>query len=135
MTKVPYTKQIQTFANQIGILKQRGMVIADENDAKAWLRKVSYYRMSGYWYPLLADRQNHIFKSGSSFEQARMLYEFDSSLRQIVLSSIERIEVAVRTQMAYVMSMAYNGYWFEDVNLFTHQVQHIKTVWPSYVIG
>ncbi len=64
-----------------------------------------------------------------------MLYEFDSSLRQIVLSCIELIEVAVRTQMAYVMSMAYNGYWFEDVNLFTHQVQHIKTVWPSYVIG
>ena len=53
MTKVPYTKQIQTFANQIGILKQRGMVIADENDAKAWLRKVSYYRMIGnhiLWY-------------------------------------------------------------------------------------
>lgn len=73
MTKVPYSKQIQTFANQIGILKQRGMVIADEHDAEAWLRKVSYYRMSGYW--------------------------------------------------------------FEDVNLFTHQVQHIKTVWPSYVIG
>lgn len=97
MTKVPYSKQIQTFANQIGILKQRGMVIANEHDAEAWLRKVSYYRMSGYWYPLLADRQNHIFKSGSSFEQARMLYEFDSSLRQIVLSSIERIEVAVRT--------------------------------------
>lgn len=46
-----------------------------------------------------------------------------------------QIEVAVRTQMAYVMSMAYNGYWFEDVNFFTHQVQHIKTVWPSYVIG
>lgn len=53
MTKVPYTKQIQTFANQIGILKQRGMVIANENDAKAWLRKVSYYRMIGnhiLWY-------------------------------------------------------------------------------------
>lgn len=128
MLKVPYSKQIQTFANQVGILKQRGMVIADENDAEEWLRKVSYYRMSGYWYPLLADRQNHIFKSGSTFEQARMLYEFDSCLRQIVLSCIERIEVAVRTQMAYMMSMAYNGFWFEDVNLFSHQPQHTKTI-------
>lgn len=128
MLKVPYSKQIQTFANQVGILKQRGMVIADENDAEEWLRKVSYYRMSGYWYPLLADRQNHIFKSGSTFEQARMLYEFDSCLRQIVLYCIERIEVAVRTQMAYMMSMAYNGFWFEDVNLFSHQPQHTKTI-------
>ena len=128
MTKVPYSKQIQTFANQIGILKQRGMVIADENDAEEWLRKVSYYRMSGYWYPLLADRQNHIFKSGSTFGQARMLYEFDSHLRQLVLSGVERIEVAVRTQMAYVLSMAYNGYWFEDANLFSHQPQHTKAL-------
>lgn len=50
MQKVPYTKQIQTFASQIAILKQRGMVIPNENDADDWLRKVSYYRMSGYWF-------------------------------------------------------------------------------------
>lgn len=127
MTKVPYSKQIQPFTRQIDILKQRGMVISDENDAEAWLRKVSYYRMSGYWYPLLADRQNHIFKTGSTFEKARMLYEFDSHLRQLVLSYIECIEVAVRTQMAYVMSMAYNGYWFEDINLFSHQSKYART--------
>ena len=33
MPKVPYPKQIQTFANQIGILKQRGMTFADEADS------------------------------------------------------------------------------------------------------
>lgn len=128
MQKVPYTKQIQTFASQIAILKQRGMVIPNENDADDWLRKVSYYRMSGYWYPLLVDKRNHIFKTGSTFEQARMLYEFDSHLRRIVLSCIERIEVAVRTQLAYVMSLAYGGYWFENASLFGNQVQHAKTV-------
>ncbi len=84
--------------------------------------------MSGYWYPLLADRDNHIFKTGSTFEQARMLYEFDSCLRKIVLSSIEPIEVAIRTQMAYVMSMAHNGYWFEDTNLFNNSFLHIRTI-------
>ncbi len=128
MKKIPYSKQIQTFAGQISILKQRGMVIANENDAEAWLRRVSYYRMSGYWYPLLADRENHIFKTGSTFEQARMLYEFDSHLRKIVLSCIEPIEVAIRTQMAYVMSMAYDGYWFENASLFCHQAKHTKTI-------
>ena len=126
MSRVPYIKQIQTFANQISILKQRGLLIANEHDAEKWLHKVSYYRMSGYWYPLLADRQNHIFKPGSTFEQAKMLYEFDSQLRRIVLSAIERIEIAVRTQMAYVMSHAHGGYWFSDANLFTSQSQYAK---------
>ena len=128
MSKVPYTKQIQTYASQIKILKQRGMTIADESEAEAWLHKVSYYRMSGYWYPLLADRDNHIFKPGSTFEQARMLYEFDSQLRHLVMSYIERIEVAVRTQMAYVMSQAKGGYWIEDTTLFSNQAQHNKTL-------
>lgn len=128
MQRVPYNKQIQTFSSQISILKQRGMLIADESAAEVWLRKVSYYRMSGYWYPLLADRQNHIFKMGSTFEQACMLYDFDSRLRQMVLSYIERIEVAIRTQMAYVMSMAHDGYWFEDSHLFGQQAQHAKTI-------
>ena len=128
MQRVPYNKQIQTFSSQISILKQRGMMITDESAAESWLRRVSYYRMSGYWYPLLADRQNHVFKTGSTFEQACMLYDFDSRLRQIVLSYIERIEVAIRTQMAYVMSMAYDGYWFEDAHLFGQQAQHAKTI-------
>jgi len=98
MNKVSYPKQIQTFASQIGILKQRGMAFADETAAETWLHRVSYYRMSGYWYPLLADRMNHTFKPGTTFEQAVNLYEFDCRLREIVFRNIGRIEVAVRTQ-------------------------------------
>ena len=37
--------------------------------------------MSGYWYPLLADKQNHIFKFGALFEQAYSIYKFDAKLR------------------------------------------------------
>ena len=128
MNKVPYTKQIQTFAAQISILKQRGMTFCNETDAEAWLKRVSYYRMSGYWYPLLADRENHIFKQGATFEQAVMLYEFDSHLRRVMSSYLERIEVAVRTQMAYVMSMAKGGHWFEDATLFSNVQTHTKTL-------
>ena len=128
MPKVPYPKQIQTFANQIGILKQRGMTFADEAAAEAWLHRVSYYRMSGYWYPLLADRVNHTFKPGATFEQAVSLYEFDSRLRELVFRNIGRIEVAVRTQMTYVMSMAKGGTWFADASLFNNTAQHAKTL-------
>ena len=80
------------------------MVIKDEARAKQILQNISYYRLSGYWYPLLADKQRHLFKSGSTFERAYNLYKFDSELRKMILSEIEKIEVAVRTQLAYVMS-------------------------------
>ena len=37
MNKVIYSKQIQSFANQIGILKKRGMTFANESQAEEWL--------------------------------------------------------------------------------------------------
>ena len=67
MTRIPYTKTIKTFDEQIGILKSRGLQFNDEMRAKQLLQNISYYRMSGYWYPLLADKQNHIFKSEAIF--------------------------------------------------------------------
>jgi abortive infection bacteriophage resistance protein len=65
MSRIPYTKTIKTFDEQIEILKSRGLQFNDEMRAKQLLQNISYYRMSGYWYPLLADKQNHIFKSGA----------------------------------------------------------------------
>lgn len=128
MNKVPYIKKNQSFASQISLLKQRGMTIINDNEAETWLRRVSYYRMSGYWYPLLADRENHIFKAGATFNQACYLYEFDQKFREVVFNYIGRIEIAVRTQMSYVMSMANDGYWFNDKTLFSRNDQHIKSL-------
>ena len=84
--------------------------------------------MSGYWYPLLADKQNHIFKSGALFEQAYSIYKFDAKLRSLILSEISKIEVAVRTQIAYVMSHNYDGLWFTDSSLFKNPAKHAKTL-------
>ena len=104
------------------------MVIKDEARAKQILQNISYYRLSGYWYPLLADKQRHLFKSGSTFERAYNLYKFDSELRKMILSEIEKIEVAVRTQLAYVMSQNYGGWWFQDTALFSNPARLAKTI-------
>lgn len=128
MAKIPYSKQIQSFDDQISILKSRGMAFGDENHVKQILQNISYYRLSGYWYPLLADKVNHVFKPGSTFEQAYSIYKFDSELRKMILSEIEKIEVVVRTQLAYIMSQNYGGWWFQDTSLFTNPAKLAKTI-------
>lgn len=82
--------------------------------------------MSGYWYPLLADKENHRFKPGSTFEAAYTIYKFDSELRKLIITELEKIEVAVRTQVAYILSSQYHGYWFADSSLFNNPVRHAK---------
>ena len=97
MNKIAYPKEQKSFDEQIALLKQRGMYFEDEVRANCILQNVSYYRLSGYWYPLLKDKQRHIFKDGASFDNAYSIYKFDSALRKLVLSEIEKIEIAVRT--------------------------------------
>ncbi len=126
INKIPYPKHLISFADQINLLKQRGMVFGDESKALHLLQNISYYRLSGYWYPLLADKQRHVFKPGSTFEAAYNIYKFDSELRKLIIAEVEKIEVAVRTQTAYILSSQYGAYWFEDSPLFSNPVRHAK---------
>ena len=75
MNKVPYTKTAISYADQLQQLIKRGLVIDDEPKALHLLEVISYYRLSGYWYPLLADKQNHRFKANATFETAFNIYK------------------------------------------------------------
>lgn len=126
MTKIPYPKQLISFADQITLLKQRGLIFTNEAKASHLLRNISYYRLSGYWYPLLADKQGHLFKPGSTFDAAYNIYKFDSELRKLIITELEKIEVAVRTQIAYILSSQWDGYWFTDTSRFSNPARHAK---------
>ncbi|GHT26721.1 CAAX amino protease [Bacteroidia bacterium] len=104
------------------------MQFADETKASHLLQNVSYYRFSGYWYPFLADKQTHIFKPDTNFETAFNLYKFDRELRQLIISELEKIEVAVRSKMAYVLSTACDAFWIDNANLFVDSAKHRVTL-------
>ncbi|MCS3268213.1 Abi family protein [Bacteroides fragilis] len=42
-----------------------------------------------------------LFKPCSTFDVAYNIYKFDSELRKLIITELEKIEVAVRTQTAY----------------------------------
>ncbi len=66
-------------------------------------------------YRLVKDR----FDEGTTFDQIVDLYSFDRELRLLVFDCIERIEVAIRTQFIYCMSMQYNdSHWQDNQSLF-----------------
>ncbi|MDR0863823.1 MAG: Abi family protein [Candidatus Symbiothrix sp.] len=128
MAKVSYTKIFHSYQEQITLLKSRGMQFSDENKALHLLENISYYRFSGYWYPLLADKHNHVFKSDANFETAFNLYKFDRELRKLIISELEKIEVAVRSKTAYILSTECNAFWIEDTALFANTAKHRTTL-------
>jgi len=128
MTRVPYTKTALTYAAQLSQLKDRGLIIDDEQFFLEILEKKSYYRLSGYWYPFLADKENHLFKEGSSFEAVYNLYCFDRELRQLVIKELEKIEIAVRAKMIYVFSHSLGPFWYTDAGNFSNAGSHGETL-------
>jgi hypothetical protein len=111
--KTPYT-----IADQITLLKQRGMLFNDEQSAHHFLENISYYRLKGYWWDMQDDVTTHTFKPNTYFEDIIDRYYFDRRLRLILFDAIERIEIALRTKMIYHLSISYGSLWYLDSNLF-----------------
>lgn len=99
-----FNKPAKTFAEQIELLKARGMQFANEQQAQFYLEQINYYRLGAYWLPFEHTHSPHCFKPDTSFEQVLELYVFDRELRLLILDAIERLEVAVRTRFAYELA-------------------------------
>jgi abortive infection bacteriophage resistance protein len=128
MTKLSYSKKALTYQEQLKQLKARGLQVDNEEKAIHLLETVSYYRLSGYWYPLLQDKKSHIFKPSANFETAFQMYCFDRELRKLILSELEKIEVAVRAKMTYILSHKYGSFWFQNPTLFRNPVTHANSL-------
>jgi len=128
MQKVTYNKPFLLHKEQISLLKSRGMKFADETKALHLLKRISYYRFSVYWHPLLIDKQNLVFKPNANFETAFSLYKFDRELRRLILSELEIIEIAIRSQMAYSLSTIHGSFWMENTSLFVNSDKHQDTL-------
>lgn len=99
-------KDWKSFEEQIEILQSRGMIIDDKNEALQFLERVGYYRLSGYWYPFRKfDNGTRLddFIPETRFSDIVALYDFDRRLRLLALDAIERIELAVQVEIAYLL--------------------------------
>lgn len=123
-----FNKSAFTIQQQIAQLKERGLIIADNDDADHYLSHISYYRLAGYWWPLQADKEKHIFKANSRFADVIALYNFDRELRLLLFDVIEKIEISLRTKLIYHLSHEFNPWWFQDTCLFNNTSELIKTL-------
>ncbi len=137
-----YSKPWLGYEEQLSRLKDRGLKVTDDTKALEYLKRIGYYRISGYWFPfrersevccpmpsevmgkykkgqtdrIVLDQ----FKAGSSFELAVELYVFDKKLRLLVMDALERIEIALRVDISHRLgkydpfSYLKSGYFHES---------------------
>ena len=98
-----------SFEQQLASLKNKGMQVDDDTAATSYLERVGYYRLSGYWYPFRQfDKKNTnqrlgTFVDNTHFQHIVDLYIFDKKLRLLAIDALERIEMAVRVDIAHTL--------------------------------
>jgi abortive infection bacteriophage resistance protein len=95
-----YTKPALTYAEQVELLRSRGLQIAIEDDALHWLERIGYYRLSAYFIPFKEHGQDK-FLPDATFQMVLDLYQFDARLRLLAMQAIDMIEVSVRASLTY----------------------------------
>lgn len=100
-------KEFKTIDEQINLLISRGIVIQDIDNTKKLLITNNYYNIINGYKDLFLDENNNYIK-GTTFEEIFALYDFDRSLREILLKYILKIENTLRALISYNFSK-YHG--------------------------
>lgn len=119
-----YTKPWTSIEHQLATLQARGLGVTNRAKALNCLQRIGYYRLSGYWFafrqrsllasslPLPTDetkkpKQTKVvlddFKPAATFQNAVDLYVFDKKLRMLAMDALERIEIALRVDIAHTL--------------------------------
>lgn len=115
-----FNKPHLTIEEQITLLQSRDLLINNPKRAARHLSNISYYRLSAYMLPYKIIENGVYqdkFKKDTTWEYIYDLYVFDRKLRLLIFDAVERIEIAIRTQIIYQLSLKYGAHWQDDPDI------------------
>lgn len=124
MKKLIYSARALSNDQLIDLLESQGLNVEDHDRARHVLTNVSYSRLKSYLIPFMEDRRSHRFKFGATFEDVYALYGFDRRFRELIFHELEKVEISLRTHIAYATSGSENGYWYTNPAYFSDAVEH-----------
>lgn len=107
-----YTKPRVPFDEQLNLLRNRDLAVADPARAIKDLKRIGCYRLSGYLYPMRrveqqpgAKRPRRLdhYVDGAAFEDGVGLHDFDHRLSQRLLDGLQQVETGLRVKVGYIL--------------------------------
>lgn len=98
------------------------MHIADHKQARHYLKFIGYYRLSGYsrFYCDPGDPKKERFRPETTFQAVLNLYVFDRKIRVLLLDALERVEIAVKSEISNTGALNGEGgaFWLNSARNF-----------------
>jgi len=106
-------KDFKTIGQQLEILKNKGLIIEDEERAKDILLKENYFFLNGYRHLFMNSPSDRTYVTGATFNELYSLFLFDRYSRNIFFKNLLIIENRLKSIVSYQLSKKY-GYREKD---------------------
>lgn len=100
-------KIFKTLDEQIEILKSKGLIIDDIEEAKEILFRENYFFVSGYRHLFMRSLKETRFIEGTTFDELYAMFLFDRKIRNIMFKYLLMIENNVKSIISYTLSKKY----------------------------
>ena len=100
-------KTFKTLDEQIKILRDKGLIINDEDKTKEILFRENYFFVNGYRHLFQRENLENSFIAGTTFDELYATFIFDRDIRNIMFKYILIIENNVKSVIGYQMSRKY----------------------------
>jgi len=123
-------KIFKTLEEQVEIMRNKNLIIDDEEYVKGVLLRENYFFINGYRYLFMKSMNNRIFIDGANFREIYALFYFDRQLRNILFKNILIVENNLKSVISYELSRLYG---FKEKNYlnpnnFTNDPKKTKQV-------
>lgn len=106
-------KIFKTLDEQVDLLKEKGLIVNDQEYAKEVLLRENYFFLNGYRHAFFASGGSKRYIKGTTFEELYSVFLFDRKIRNIFFRNLLIIENNLKSIFAYQLSQKY-GYKEKD---------------------
>ena len=114
-------KEAKTFDEQLNILEERGVIIDNRESAKKVLSIVNYYRLTAYAIQFKVENK---YIGNIRFDTIYDLYNFDKKMKNLIIGTLESIEISIRTYIAYTLAHKYGADSYTKSEIFENEKYH-----------
>ncbi len=100
-------KIFKTLDEQIEILRNKGLVINDEEKTREILLRENYFFISGYRHLFMTKDNKDKFLDGTTFEELYATFLFDRAIRNTFFKNILIVENNIKSITSYQLSKKY----------------------------
>lgn len=97
----------RSIKEQVGLMKERGLIIDDDTAVEEALSSINYYRLSGYLHDFKQKRSDNYIE-GLTWKRLKGIYDFDRRFTRLLLFVLEDIEETLKARTSYTLTSIFS---------------------------